>query len=52
MWIKITKSVESVGGEDLSCYTYREFGSKTDKAVFKPGAHRTSGVMWCDIDPI
>ena len=34
MWIKITKSVESVGGEDLSCYTYREFGSKNRQGSF------------------
>ena len=25
---QITKSVESIGGEDVSCYTFREFGSK------------------------
>ena len=30
----ITKSVESVGGEDVSCYTYREFGSKSQQGDF------------------
>ena len=25
---QITKSVKSVGGEDVNCYIYREFGSK------------------------
>ena len=31
---QITKSVESVGGEDVSCYTYREFGSKNRQGGF------------------
>ena len=31
---QITKSVESVGDEDVSCYTYREFGSKNRQGGF------------------
>ena len=31
---QITKSVESVGGENVSCYTYREFGSKNRQGGF------------------
>ena len=31
---QITKSVESVGGADVSCYTYREFGSKNRQGGF------------------
>ena len=31
---QITKSVEIVGGEDVSCYTCREFGSKNQQGGF------------------
>ena len=31
---QITKSVKSVGGENVSCYTYREFGSKNCQGGF------------------
>ena len=31
---QITKSVESIGGEDVSCYTYTEFGSKNRQGGF------------------